>query len=97
MARSIWKGAYMAPDIKKKLDKCYADPKFNPSATQIKTWARNTVITPDMVGITFSVHNGKDFIPVNVTLAMVGQKLGCFALTRKAPAHAGDKKIKKGR
>ncbi len=61
----------------------------------IKTWSRRSDITPDMVGLTFAVHNGKKFIPVYVTENMVGQKLGEYAPTRTFYGHAGDKKGKK--
>ena len=57
----------------------------------IKTWSRRSTIFPDFIGLTFAVHNGKDFIPVYVTEEMVGHKLGEFALTRKFGGHAGQK------
>lgn len=59
------------------------------SATVIKTWARRSVITPEMVGFTFGVHNGKEHIPVLVVENMVGHKLGEFSLTRKFFKHGG--------
>lgn len=58
----------------------------------IKTWSRRSTIIPEMVGLTFAVHNGKKFIPVFVTENMVGHKLGEFAPTRTYFGHAGDKK-----
>ena len=58
----------------------------------IKTWSRRSVITPDAVGLTFAVHNGKKFIPVYVSENMIGQKFGEFAPTRVFNAHAGGKK-----
>jgi small subunit ribosomal protein S19 len=61
----------------------------------IKTWSRRSDITPDMVGLTLAVHNGKKFIPVFVTENMVGHKLGEFSPTRTFYTHAGDRKIKK--
>ena len=61
----------------------------------IKTWSRRSTIFPDMVGITFAVHNGKKFIPVFVTENMVGHKLGEFSPTRTFWGHAGDKKAKR--
>jgi small subunit ribosomal protein S19 len=60
--------------------------------TVIKTWSRRSTITPEMVGTTFAVHNGKKFIPVFVTENMVGHKLGEFSPTRTFHGHAGDKK-----
>jgi len=58
----------------------------------IKTWSRASTITPDMVGMTIAVHNGKTFIPVYVTENMVGHKLGEFSPTRNFRGHAGNKK-----
>jgi small subunit ribosomal protein S19 len=60
----------------------------------IKTWSRRSTVLPEMVGLTFAVHNGKKFIPVFVTENMVGHKLGEFALTRVFHGHAADKKSK---
>ena len=60
----------------------------------IKTWSRRSTITPDMVGLTFGVHNGKRHIPVFVTENMVGHKLGEFAQTRTFHGHSGDRKAK---
>ena len=61
----------------------------------IKTWSRRSMITPDFVGMTFHVHNGKLFVPVYVTENMVGHRLGEFSPTRKFTGHATDKKVKK--
>jgi len=69
--------------------------KESGSRKVIKTWSRRSDIIPDMVGLTFAVHNGKKFIPVFVTENMVGQKLGEYAPTRTFYGHAGDKKGKK--
>ena len=60
----------------------------------IKTWSRRSMILPEMVGLTFAVHNGKKFIPVFVSENMVGHKLGEFAPTRTFHGHAADKKSK---
>jgi small subunit ribosomal protein S19 len=60
----------------------------------IKTWSRRSTITPDFVGLTFAVHNGKKFIPVYISDNMVGHKLGEFAMTRTFIAHSGDRKGK---
>jgi small subunit ribosomal protein S19 len=61
----------------------------------IKTWSRRSTIIPDMVGLTFAVHNGKKFLPVFVSENMVGHKLGEFSPTRTFHGHAADKKTKK--
>lgn len=61
----------------------------------IKTWSRRSMILPEMIGLTISVHNGRKFIPVFITENIVGHKLGEFALTRTFKAHTTDKKIKK--
>jgi len=60
----------------------------------IKTWSRRSMIIPEMIGLTFSVHNGKNFIPVFVTENMIGHKLGEFSPTRIFKGHSGDKKSK---
>jgi small subunit ribosomal protein S19 len=63
----------------------------------IKTWSRRSTLIPDFVGVTFSVHNGRKFIPVLVTEEMVGHKLGEFAPTRTFHGHSGDRRVvKKG-
>jgi small subunit ribosomal protein S19 len=63
----------------------------------IKTWSRRSTITPDFIGLTLAVHNGKKFIPVYVTENMVGHKLGEFSPTRHFGGHAGDRRSKVGR
>lgn len=84
MTRSLKKGPYVAPHLAKKVSKLKAGDK-----TVVKTWARASTITPDMVGFTFGVHNGKDFVQVRVIENMVGHKLGEFSPTRKFVRHAG--------
>lgn len=69
--------------------------KETSSRKVIKTWSRRSDVVPDMIGMTFAVHNGKKFIPVFVTENMVGHKLGEFSPTRTFYGHAGDKKGKK--
>jgi small subunit ribosomal protein S19 len=64
------------------------------SKNVIKTWSRRSTITPELIGYTFAVHNGKKFIPVYVTENMVGHKLGEFAPTRTFHSHSGDRKTK---
>lgn len=84
MTRSLKKGPYVDQRlIKKILDKKPEDKSV------IKTWARASVISPEMVSFTFGVHNGKDFIPVFVTEEMVGHRLGEFSQTRKFTRHGG--------
>lgn len=88
MGRSIKKGAYVEPSLQSKIDKHHATKSRN----VIKTWSRRSTITPDFVGVTFAVHNGKNFLPVYVTEDMVGHKLGEFSPTRTFRGHSGDKK-----
>ncbi|MBI4119537.1 MAG: 30S ribosomal protein S19 [Parcubacteria group bacterium] len=84
MSRSSKKGPYVDPKLLEKISKLKSG-----DATVIKTWSRSSEISPEMVGFTFGVHNGKDFIPVKVTEEMVGHRLGEFALTRKFTRHGG--------
>lgn len=84
MSRSLKKGPYVDAKLIKKLSKLKAGDK-----TPIKTWARASTITPEMVGFVFAVHNGKQHLPVTVTENMVGHKLGEFAPTRKFVRHGG--------
>ncbi len=90
MSRSLKKGPYIDEKLKKKVLKAKAEGSTKP----IKTWARACTIFPDMVGLTFLVHNGKDFISVFVDENMIGHKLGEFAPTRKFIKHGG--KLAKG-
>ena len=88
MPRSIKKG----PFIDKHLTKKVVEAQKTQSKKVIKTWSRRSTVTPDMVGLTFAVHNGKKFIPVFVTENMVGHKLGEFSPTRTFHGHSGDRK-----
>ncbi len=88
MARSIRKGPYIEGSLARKVEKALAVGEKK----VIKTWSRRSTITPDLVGFTFAVHNGKKFIPVFVTENMVGHKLGEFAPTRVFHGHSGDRK-----
>ncbi|MDI6776454.1 MAG: 30S ribosomal protein S19 [Syntrophales bacterium] len=90
MARSIKKGAYIEEKLLEKVRKADSTGSKN----VIKTWSRRSTITPELIGHTFAVHNGKNFIPVFVTENMVGHKLGEFAPTRTFYSHAGDRKSK---
>jgi small subunit ribosomal protein S19 len=91
MARSLRKGPYVDPSLQRKVDKLSSGGTKN----VIKTWSRRSMITPDFVGLTFHVHNGKLFMPVFVTENMVGHRLGEFAPTRKFTGHATDKRVKR--
>ncbi len=83
MSRSLKKGPYVDPNVLKKV------AANKPDGKAIKTWSRASSITPEMVGFTFAVHNGKDFINVRITENMVGHKLGEFSPTRKFVRHGG--------
>ena len=91
MGRSVKKGPFVDDHL---MDKVQQAKETN-SRKVIKTWSRRSDVIPDMVGMTFAVHNGKKFIPVFVTENMVGHKLGEFAPTRTFFGHAGGKKVKK--
>ena len=90
MARSIRKGPHIDMKLLKKVHKM----EQSSSKSVIKTWARNSIILPDLVGHTFAVHNGNKFIPVFITENMVGHKLGEFSPTRTFRMHSGDRKKK---
>jgi len=83
MGRSIKKGPFVDHHVVSKIEKAKATKSKSP----IKTWSRRSMITPDFVGLTFNVHNGKVFTPVFVTENMVGHRLGEFALTRTFKKH----------
>ena len=90
MPRSLKKGPFVDEHLRKKVDAAIA----NSDRRVLKTWSRRSTIVPEMVGLTFAVHNGKKFIPVFVTENMVGHKLGEFSPTRVFHGHSGDKKSK---
>jgi small subunit ribosomal protein S19 len=91
MARSLKKGPFVDPSLQRKLDKL----QTTGSKGVIRTWSRRSMITPEFVGLTFHVHNGKLFMPVFVTENMVGHRLGEFAPTRKFTGHASDRKVRR--
>ncbi len=91
MARSLKKGPFVDPSLQRKLDKLQSTGSKN----VIRTWSRRSMITPEFVGLTFHVHNGKLFMPVFITENMVGHRLGEFAPTRKFTGHASDRKVKR--
>lgn len=88
MPRSLKKGPYILYSLAKKIAKAVAANDKRP----IKTWSRASMISPDMVGLTIAVHNGKTFVPVYVSENMVGHKLGEFSPTRLFKMHSGDRK-----
>jgi small subunit ribosomal protein S19 len=85
MSRSLKKGAYVADHLQAKVNKA----KASGARVPIKTWSRASTITPEMVGMTFSVHNGRKFLDVYVVENMVGHKLGEFSPTRTFKSHGG--------
>ena len=87
MPRSIRKGPYVDEGLRRKIEKV----KESGDRRAIKTWSRRSMILPNMVGLTFAVHNGREFVPVFVTENMVGHKLGEFAPTRTFRGHGGKK------
>jgi len=89
MGRSLKKGFYVPEKLSKKIAKVKALPMDEWDRHPIKTWYRDADISPEMIGLTFLVHNGKDFIKVKVVEDMVGHKLGEFAPTRKFIRHGG--------
>lgn len=91
MPRSLKKGPFVDDHLMKKVDTAVESGSKN----VIKTWSRRSVITPDFIGLTFAVHDGRKHVPVYVTEAMVGHKLGEFAPTRTFRGH--DKDDRKGR
>lgn len=88
MPRSLKKGPFVDEKLTKKVDRAIesGDRKI------IKTWSRRSTIVPEFIGMTFAVHNGKQFVPVYVTENMVGHKLGEFSPTRTFRGHAGSAK-----
>jgi len=91
MSRSIKKGPYIDQKLLEKVNKA----KTSGNNKAIKTWARSSSITPEMVGVNFDVYNGKEFFKVFVTESMVGHKFGEFVLTRKFTGHSKKGKIAK--
>ena len=87
MPRSVKKGPFVDPHLVKKVAAAHEAG----SNRVIKTWSRRSTILPGMIGLTFAVHNGKQFIPVYVTEQMIGHKLGEFSLTRTYRGHGGDR------
>lgn len=88
MPRSIKKGPFVDDHVMKWVERAKAGQHKGP----IKTWSRRSTILPEMVGLTFAVHNGRKFLPVFVSENMVGHKLGEFSPTRTFSSHTGGKK-----
>ena len=91
MPRSLKKGPFIDLHLMKKVEAALESNDRRP----IKTWSRRSMISPDMVGLTIAVHNGRQHIPVLVNEDMVGHKLGEFALTRTFRGHVVDKAAKR--
>jgi len=92
MPRSLKKGPFVDAHLIKKVQKAKESGDKKP----IKTWSRRSMILPDMIGLTFNVHNGRNFVPVYITENHVGYKLGEFAPTRTFKGHKGSVQKKVG-
>lgn len=90
MPRSVKKGPFIDDHLQKKIEEAVKTSSKKP----VKTWSRRSMISPEMVGLTIAVHNGRQFVPVLISENMVGCKLGEFAPTRTFRGHSGDKKTK---
>ena len=91
MARSVKKGPFVDVSLMKKV----VDMQRQKSKKVLKTWSRRSTIIPEMLGMTFAVHNGRKFVPVFTTENMVGHKLGEFSITRTFRGHSGKKAAEK--
>ncbi|HBP14441.1 MAG: 30S ribosomal protein S19 [Pseudomonadales bacterium] len=91
MPRSLRKGPFVDLHLMKKVEKAKETNDKRP----IKTWSRRSMVMPDMVGLTISVHNGRQHIPIFISEDMVGHKLGEFAPTRTFRGHAGDRRAQR--
>jgi small subunit ribosomal protein S19 len=91
MPRSLKKGPFVDKSLTKKM--VTALKESNPAKRVVTTYSRRSMVIPDMVGLTFAVHNGRKFIPVFINEQMVGHKLGEFAHTRTFHGHTGAKKV----
>ncbi len=90
MPRSLKKGPFIDLHLMKKVEAAVESNDRRP----IKTWSRRSMVSPDMVGLTIAVHNGRQHVPVLINEDMVGHKLGEFAVTRTYRGHAADKKAR---
>jgi len=89
--RSLKKGPFIDLHLLKKVEDAVASNSRKP----IKTWSRRSMVSPEMVGLTIAIHNGRQHVPVSVSEDMVGHKLGEFAPTRTYRGHIADKKVKR--
>ena len=92
MPRSLKKGPFVDLHLAKKVQAASGKNDRRP----IKTWSRRSMVTPEMVGLTLAIHNGRQHLPVLITENMVGHKLGEFSPTRIFKSHGGDKKVSSG-
>ncbi|MEE4173302.1 MAG: 30S ribosomal protein S19 [Xanthomonadales bacterium] len=90
MPRSIKKGPFIDHHLQTKVENALETNNKRP----IRTWSRRSMITPEMVGLTIAVHNGRQHVPILVNEQMIGHKLGEFAATRTFKGHSGDRKTK---
>ena len=90
MARSIKKGPFIDHHLQTKVENALETNNKRP----IRTWSRRSMITPEMVGLTIAVHNGRQHVPILINEQMIGHKLGEFAATRTFKGHSGDRKTK---
>ena len=90
MSRSLEKGPFLDLHLMKKVDEAREKNDRRP----IITWSRRSMVSPDMVGLTIAVHNGRQHVPVLINEEMVGHKLGEFAPTRTFRGHVADRKVK---
>lgn len=90
MPRSIKKGPFIDHHLQAKVESALETNNKRP----IRTWSRRSMITPEMVGLTIAVHNGRQHVPILVNEQMIGHKLGEFAATRTFKGHSGDRKTK---
>ena len=91
MPRSLRKAPFVDLHLMKKVEKAKESNDKRP----IETWSRRSMVMPDMVGLTISVHNGRQHIPIFISEDMVGHKLGEFAPTRTFRGHAGDRRVQR--
>ena len=90
MPRSLKKGPFIDLHLMKKVEAAVESNDRRP----IKTWSRRSMVSPDMVGLTIAVHNGRQHVPISINEDMVGHKLGEFAMTRTFRGHVADKKTR---
>ena len=88
MPRSLKKGPFIDLSLEKKVEAALASNDKRP----IKTWSRRSMVLPEMVGLTISIHNGRVHVPISIKEDMVGHKLGEFVQTRTFKMHSGDRK-----